>query len=307
MGGTGVVTDVLRAAEELRGIVAGIACDYEISDAEIGKLVEWLHDHAHLLHRQPFKELNDMLNRILQDQVIEEDEREELLEWCQQFSSPDSYPISSVTDGIRRLHGFLQGIAMDGQVTESEVMDLADWLRDYEHIRDYWPFDDVWELVERILEDGKVTRSERQELLLFCRQFLEYPIDRDVTHDKPDASREPWMLSGAPILATLESVCEKDAEITVKGRSFCFTGHVSYGKRRDLQDIVTQLGGSVSKSVTRDLDYLVVGALSQPCWAYSTYGRKIEAVVKNRKKGSSTKIIHEQAFLDAVKREADST
>lgn len=301
----GRMTDVARATEMLKGIVAGIACDYEISDVEISKLREWLDMHANLLNRQPFKDLDTMLNRILVDQVIEEDEREELIEWCHEFSAPNSSVLTPITDGIRRLHGFLQGIAIDKRVTEFELADLVDWLHDYEGLRAYWPFDDVWAFVERIRADGCVTPDELHELLEFCQGFSEYQVDRDLVLDKHDLGNEPWMIAEAPVVLTLDAVCETNPQVRITGHSFCFTGNAASGNRKDLQDIVVALGASVSRTVTLDLDFLVVGSLSQPCWAYATYGRKIEAARENQKKGSGVRIIHEKDFVEAVRKESE--
>lgn len=300
MGHTGRVTDVMRATEVLRGILAGISADYELSDPEIAGLEDWLYMHANLLAKSPFLEVRHKLDEVLADGIIDEDERQELLEWCFEFSSPHSYPVLTVTAGIRRLHGFLQGISLDGAVSDSEIHDLADWLRDYEPLRENWPFDEVWTLVENILKDKRVTESERQALLDFCRNFSEYPVDRHLVCDEVDTAQEPWMASEAPVLMTLEHVCDRAPGIKIENRVFCFTGHLSYGKRSKVKAVVEQLRGIVKNSVVSDLDYLVIGALSQPCWAYSTYGRKVEAVMDLRKRGISIAIVHESDFLNAL-------
>ena len=48
------------------------------------------------------------------------------------------------------------------------------------------------------------------------------------------------------------------------------------------------------------LDYLVIGANGNECWAYSAYGRKVEQAIELRKSGSRLTIIHEFDFWDAV-------
>lgn len=300
---SGALTDVVRATETLRGLVAGLACDYELTDTEVGKLKGWLTAHVNLLSGPPFRDLDRLLSRILADQVVTEDEREELLEWCQEFSSPDSAPLATVTDGIRRLHGFLQGIVIDGVISDFEIRDLSDWLHDYESLREHWPFGDIWELVTRILEDGQVTEDEREELTDFCRRFSEYVADGTKVHDRAEKTGRPWMASYAPVLLTLDGICEKDPGIRFQGATFCFTGNAAASKRSVLEEVATGLGGTVKRNVVKDLDYLVVGALSEQCWVYSLYGRKIETVMANRKRGAQTLIVHENDFVEAAARE----
>lgn len=63
--------------------------------------------------------------------------------------------------------------------------------------------------------------------------------------------------------------------------------------------MVRKLDGIPKNNAVTQLDYLVVGAQSSPCWAYSTYGRKIEAVIENReKRGAETVILHEDDFIE---------
>jgi len=52
--------------------------------------------------------------------------------------------------------------------------------------------------------------------------------------------------------------------------------------------------------VTRRVNYLVVGADGNPCWAYACYGRKVEKTVALRKKGSAILIVHENDVHDAI-------
>ena len=67
-------TDIVRCTEELHGFLAGIAVDYQLEDSEIGQLCNWLETHSNLLHLSPFRELKTILNRILEDGVVDDTE-----------------------------------------------------------------------------------------------------------------------------------------------------------------------------------------------------------------------------------------
>jgi len=69
------------------------------------------------------------------------------------------------------------------------------------------------------------------------------------------------------------------------------------GRRKDIQDIVISKGGIPVERVTKTLDYLVIGALSNPCWAYSTYGRKIDSAMSMNRNGASIAIVHEDDVM----------
>ena len=68
------------------------------------------------------------------------------------------------------------------------------------------------------------------------------------------------------------------------------------------RDHIERNGGRFHKSVVRELDYLVIGADGNPCWAFACYGRKVEAAIEYRKQGCKIVMVHEDDFWEAVER-----
>jgi BRCT domain type II-containing protein len=95
----------------------------------------------------------------------------------------------------------------------------------------------------------------------------------------------------------LDGGCESGPSIVFPNRRFWFTGQAAHAKRHTLHALVISRGGETPCSVSKKHDYLVIGANSQPCWIYSAYGRKVEAVMQNRKEGASTIIVRERDFV----------
>lgn len=294
---SGIRTDVDRATHLLEGIIQGISLDHEVNDGEVAALTQWLDLHSNLLERYPFSEIRELLRDVLRDQVVEEHERQDLLDWCQTFNDNSNAANVAITQATRRLHGVLAGIAMDRTVSVDELRDLQDWLRDHERFRREYPFAETWDLIGRVLSDGRISAEEHNELMSFCRDFSEREVDNPVIHDVPDLAGEPFRFSCAPVLETVEGVCAKDPAIHFQGKSFCFTGQARFGKRSQLVTLVRERGGTAQDTVTASLGFLVIGAQSQPLWAFSAYGRKIEKVVRNQKSGASTLIVREEDFL----------
>ncbi len=288
------VREIDRAKQRLHGILSGISIDYELSDTEIGELQQWLGLHEHLHSVEPFRSVVSMLNRYLEDQVIDADEREELLEWSLQLIDDEPRP-PILSSFIRRFHGILQGIAIDRKITDEEITGINDWLLDNEDLRTQWPFSDAFELVDRILDDGVVSDQERAEFMEFCRNFSEEPIDYPVIHDEEYLNE--FMRTDSPICKPITYICDRESMIVFEGKSFCFTGPAKAGPRKLFRGIVEKLGGIFKNSITKDLNYLVIGAQSSPSWYYTTYGRKIETVMEERKDGRQTTILFEDDFL----------
>jgi hypothetical protein len=278
------ITNETRAMQSLAGICQGLALDGRISDDEATELARWLLMYENLLDRWPFSQFSRLLSRITLDDRIDEAEREELLDWCQRYVDNESVAVRTTTDALRRLHGVLHGVAADGRVTAGEVSQLARWLGDYEAFSEVALFRELRTLIDRVLADGRVDADEYTELLVFCRPYLERPATPNAT---------------ASVGHTLTSICDPQAKIAFADKMFLFTGQTRQDRVR-LQRAVESRGGLTTVKVRPHLDYLVVGALSQPGWAYAAYGRKVEAVLAMREAGLNVAIVHEDVLMRAL-------
>ena len=63
-----------KAVNTLKGIVAGITTDRQISEDEVNELSHWCLCHANLIDRHPFNELIPLIQSIYEDGVVTEEE-----------------------------------------------------------------------------------------------------------------------------------------------------------------------------------------------------------------------------------------
>lgn len=280
-----------RSTETLLGFLRGITCDEHLSDSEIAQLQGWLETHHALRKHWPFDEVTSRVESILQDSIVDEDERADLLEWCADLSL-DTNPAYELIDmATRQLHGVLHGIQADGIVTEDEVYGLRDWLEHFRIFEGTWPFSEAFALVEQIIEDDQVSAEELQQLHAFCSQFSERP-----TSLRPiDECKEWWAKNGAPYLKPVGHICQDDIPVVVEGKCFCFTGCDKQFRRAMLREQVVERGGRFTNTIVRDLDYLVLCEIGSRLWVYASYGRKVEAAMKK-----GIPVITVERFLGAV-------
>ena len=99
----------------------------------------------------------------------------------------------------------------------------------------------------------------------------------------------------------MQGVCAKDPDILVIGKTFCFTGASSIATSNEIESIILKHGGLFVNSVSKKVQYLVVGADGTPCWAFSCYGRKIEKAISLRKSGQPIIIVNEHDFWKAIR------
>ncbi len=277
-----------KSINSLLGLLEGIAIDGHVTSGEIAMLRIWLSDHEDVADRHPFNELVGALAAAVEDGVLNSEERADLTWLCERLRSTEFF--NMVTADLQRLHALVGGIASDGTITVDEMRGLSDWLTEHEHLKTCWPYDEIEALTTRVLGDGHIDPSEHKLLMDFFTEFLAVLDERTIV--RPIVVEE----AGKPIAA----LCAMTPTITFPGSTFCFTGASSKYKRTDFERLVRELGGEPLTGVSAKLQYLVIGAEGNPCWAYACYGRKVEKAVELRRKGVKVVLVHENDFHDAV-------
>ncbi len=285
-----------RVIDSLRGWISGITVDRQLNATELQSLRAWMlaNDRIRL---PPFGDVGALLDEVLADGIVDATEHEMLLAFFDGMAGGERSVESYRATAIRELHGILQGIASDGVILAEEARGVQAWLRNYSHLRHDYPYSELTSLLDRAMADGEIDDAERREILKFCARFREEVVQDPKLHDE---FHDSWFQSSLPHLKTIEDICD-DVDVEFPGRSFCFTGKAEFGKRKALHALVESRGGIAKESVVVSLDYLVVGALTNPVWLYATYGSKIEKIFQRRLQGGSgTRLIHERRFVAAL-------
>jgi NAD-dependent DNA ligase len=276
-----------KAIHSLEGIVRGISIDGRVNRAELETLLIWLKEHQQYETRHPFNEVMKRLNRIVQEEIVDEEACADILWLCDRFSTENRF-YGCVSADMQRLHGLMAGIAADGEITAEELQGLRKWMDQHQHLRTIWPYDELESLIVSVLADGVIDAREHQALMMFFQEFFLHTGHQAI--DLPAADDEMLLVG----------VCAASPEIRFVDRIFCFTGSSERVSRQALAEQVRRLGGAFSSNMTKQVDYLIVGADGNPCWAYACYGRKVEKAVQLRKQGSQLLIVHEYDYWDAL-------
>lgn len=278
--------DLDRDLNELEGLVRGIALDGRVVREEADSLERWCSRERSRKAAGPLREACDLIREAVSDGFLDDEERADILHLCGRLKSPSPF-YSVATADMQRLHGLLAGVGADGLVNEAELRGLREWIEGIQQLRGTWPYDEIDALVTSVLSDGRIDEQEQRFLAGFTREFLnstrnlvlEAPFDEELVR---------------------HGVCAVQPEIAFPGRHFCITGSSRRVSRKQIESVIVKLGGLHRPRVTRDLNYLVVAADRSLSWAFSCYGRKVEAAMVLRKEGSDVAIVHESDFWDAA-------
>lgn len=279
-----------KAINTLKGIVAGITTDYQISEDEINELSHWCMSHQHLVNRHPFSELIPMIEEAYEDGVVTSSEANDIVWLCNNFVSDSDY-YDLLTSSLQFLQGLIHGILADGEITNEEISTLNKWISANEYLSGCYPFDEIESLLLTILSDGKITDEERNILKAYLSNFIDLTTSYNLNQPELDALKEKYSIQG---------ICAVCQEIEFKDNLFCFTGQSTRAKRNDIAELVESLGGKFNNNITKKTRYLIVGNDGNPCWAFSCYGRKIEDAIAKRKDGQQLTIVNEVDFWDII-------
>ena len=145
---------------------------------------------------------------------------------------------------IDTLIGISKGIIADGKVDQAEAEALLGFLREADvNYLDHPMTDRLLERVGAMLQDGVLDDEESQKLLELLTSF--------------SGGISSWGEISKPTSLPLD---DPPPALVFSGRYFLFSGTFLLGTRAECKRIVRERGGEVLSSVTRKLDYLVIGA-----------------------------------------------
>lgn len=169
---------------------------------------------------------------------------------------------------IDELIGICRGIIADNTTNMKEAQFLLKWLESNYQVSDYYPFNVLYSRVYDMLKDGILDEEEQKELMVIMSELTGGDL---IVEDKEIES-----------MSSILPLCKPAPSITIKGSSFVFTGIFTTGPRKQLSELVIELGGIIHDGIKKDTDYLVIGDIGSQDWAHSSFGRKIEKAIELR-------------------------
>lgn len=181
------------------------------------------------------------------------------------------------------LIGICSGMVADGDLNDAEIRFLTTWLAEHRDVASVWPGDVIARRVQAIVADGVITSDERSDLL----QTLSSITGNEFIDTGSASVAGPY--------ADFD-----EGEIRLVGSTFCLTGTFFLGTRAKCEKAIEASGGVVANSVTKDLDYLIVGSGCTGSWVNETWGRKIELAIERRKRYGNPSIVTEEKWTRSI-------
>lgn len=172
---------------------------------------------------------------------------------------------SQQTQALITLKGILTGITCDNVLSSEEIFYLKKWLDDNSDLEGNYPFDTVFTEVNNALADGILEQCELEHMLTIFKEFLN-PVEAQTNNSN---------------------------NIDFSNKIVCLSGEFETGSKNEIGDKLVLLGATVSQSVTKSVDFLVVGEKGSGQWYCGNYGTKIKKALEMQNKGHHIQILRE--------------
>jgi NAD-dependent DNA ligase len=189
-----------------------------------------------------------------------------------------------VDRSIHEMLGLVKGVLADGVVSDADARALSNWLSANPDAMRVWPGYVLSSRLRKIFEDGVIDETERQDLT----ELLEATVGTDQIGDE----------CANPTTALPLDVPAPN--LVFPGCTYLFTGKFVYGTRDQCQREVVSRGGRCMNRVNRELSVLVIGCIGSRNWAHTSFGRKIESIVKLKREGLPVTVVAEQHWVSQL-------
>lgn len=180
---------------------------------------------------------------------------------------------------IDELTGLARGLCGDGVLNQAEVEFLQKWLAANQAVTGNPVISNLYCRIAEVLSDGIFDDEEHQELFQTLQDF----------------SGNDFEL-GEPLKSTTLPLCDPAPDLSFRGRTYCFTGTFSYGRRPICEKAVADRGGTCG-TLTRKTDVLVVGVYATESWKHASFGHKILKAAEMRESGVPIALVSEQHWI----------
>jgi hypothetical protein len=273
------------------GIIEGVLADEVLQKEEIDAITKWILSTKIYENQNPYKQLTLMLADAIQDGHLSDEEKNDIIWFCKNYLEQNQY-YDLITGKIQELHGLLEALSFDSILYDVEIDYLENWLNNHQFLQKTYPFDFICNQVYII----KYENCEESVKLETINKLLEL-----------GKCFESFKIGSSNSNVDLVEHLNKDiflspkTEIEFDGKYVCVTGESKEFKRAVIHKNLESKGANILKSVSGKIDYLIICEHKSSCWAFSTYGRKVEKVIELKNNGTNVEIVYLEELIGFFK------
>ena len=185
---------------------------------------------------------------------------------------------------VDSLIGIAAGITADGCINQKEATFLKNWIKSNLIHLDDPVVNILYRRLDDMLRDNILDPDESLELLSLLKQFT-------------GIHEGSVQLFSTPASLPLNS---PPPTLSWEDRTFILTGTMAYGPRKDCEALIIERGGRIGCSVSKKVNFLIIGSIGNDQWMHTSYGFKIKKAVELRETGFPIAIISEEHWQQTL-------
>ncbi len=183
--------------------------------------------------------------------------------------------------GVDEAIGLCRGMIADGIVKQEEAEYILRWLEANREAAKCWPCNVLAARAAEYLQDGYLDDEEAKDL---------FEVMSQITGDQQSVCTSTNLPAGF--------FDDPLPPVIFEDRAFCFTGRFAFGSRKDCEHEIENLGGESKSSISKKVDYMVIGSIGSEAWIHSSFGRKIEQAWELKREGYNLYVIPEDHWAN---------
>lgn len=183
---------------------------------------------------------------------------------------------SVTTDRVGGLLAILADACADGVLELAEIVQIQEWLQNNSDLHNQWPVSEIKNRLEEVLVDGVITPEEQKSLLTVVEHVVLGKVAKSI----------PGHVANAVSPETTQ----------LAGKSIVLTGDFVFGERAEMEKLLAQKGMVIKNSISKKVDFLLVGSLGSAAYAHGSFGSKFKKAKELHEAGHHIQIIHEKDF-----------
>lgn len=192
--------------------------------------------------------------------------------------------INDTRRSLGALVGIAQGLLCDEVLSDKEIHFLKNWFNENDEICQSFPCDVIHLKVKEVLQDGIITEEERDHLVKVLRDLIGAP--------------ETDLAAAARVT---ELAYDRVERVAFPENRFCLTGDFVHGPRNKCETDIRERGGNISASVTKKLNYLIIGSLGSVEWKHGSFGTKVEKAMEYKRANVPIVVVQEGVWRECLK------
>jgi DNA polymerase III epsilon subunit-like protein len=178
------------------------------------------------------------------------------------------------------LLNIIGAVIADQNLHDTEIKFIAKWLEKFPIAANHWPGNIIIEQVQQILRDGVITEEERISLSFTLSEILNGNLKK-----------------AAQVLKSSHLDLDSIDKIEFEESIFLLTGDFLLGTKEECASEIERRGGSVANSMTKKVNFVVLGSLGSEQWKHGNFGTKVAKALEYKSAGLEVRIISEEVFV----------